>query len=105
VYWDFGWLGSILICFFLGFVSTRLFLAARKRRDWVLYLLSALFSYGLFISFFLYYYRDNLVFLLLYTPLVGRLAERASRMLRHIAHPMGRKYATARTTALGVSRR
>ncbi len=105
VYWDFGWLGSILICFFLGFVSTRLYLAARKRRDWVLYLLSALFSYGLFISFFMYYYRDNLIFLLLYAVVAGKLAKQVSRALRRFAYSMGWRRATAEADALGGSRR
>lgn len=100
VYWDFGWLGSILICFFLGFVSTRLYLAARKRCDWVLYLLSAVFSYGLFISFFAYYYRDVLVFLLFYTVVAGKLAKQVSRTLRRFVYPMGWRHATAEVDAL-----
>ncbi len=105
VYWDFGWLGSILICFLLGFVSTRLYLTARRRHDWVLYLLSAVFSYGLFIAFFLYYYRDTLIFLLLYTVIVGKLAKQMSRALRYFAYPMGRRHITAGVDAFGGSGR
>ena len=103
VYWDFGWVGSILICFLLGFVSTRLYLIARKRRDWVLYLLSAIFSYGLFISFFAYYYRDTLIFLLLYAMVAGRGARRVSRVFRHFAYSIGRRRTTATAGALGES--
>lgn len=87
VYWDYGWLGALLICFFLGFVSTRLYLVAHKRGNWILYLLSGIFSYGLFISFFAYYYRDNIVFLLLYTLIFGQLTKRLSGVLnRRVAH-------------------
>ncbi|AEG15314.1 hypothetical protein Desku_1746 [Desulfofundulus kuznetsovii DSM 6115] len=85
VYYDFGWLGSILVCFILGFVSTRLYIVARKRGNWILYLLSALFSYGLFISFFAYYYRDVLTFLVLYTLIVGRLSKKVSGALKRLA--------------------
>jgi len=103
VYWDFGWLGSILICFLLGFVSTRLYLTARRRRDLVLYLLSAVFSYGLFISFFAYYYKDDLIFLLLYTVIVGKLAKLMSRTLRYCAYPMSQRHVTVEADAFGGS--
>jgi oligosaccharide repeat unit polymerase len=84
IYLDYGWLGSIFGCFILGFISTKLYIKAYKRGDWVLYLLSAIFSYGLFISFFAYYYRSNLIFLLLYALIVGRLSKRLSTALnRH----------------------
>lgn len=101
VYWDLGWLGSILVCFLLGFISTRLYLTAQKRRDWVLYLLSAIFSYGLFISFFAYYYKENLIFLLVYTIVVGKLAKWVSRVLRYFVYGVGRRHITAGTDALG----
>jgi oligosaccharide repeat unit polymerase len=84
IYLDYGWLGSILGCFILGFISTKLYIKAYERGDWVLYLLSAIFSYGLFISFFAYYYRSDLIFLLLYVLIVGRLSKRLSTALnRH----------------------
>lgn len=82
LYLDYGWLGAILGCFFLGFISTRLYIIARKRRTWILYLLSAIFSYGLLISFFAYYYGSILIFLLLYTLIVGWLSERLSILLK-----------------------
>jgi len=82
LYFDYGWLGSILGCFFLGFISTRLYITARKHRSWILHLLSAVFSYGLLISFFLYYYRSTLIFLLLYTLIAGWLSKRLSIVLK-----------------------
>jgi oligosaccharide repeat unit polymerase len=71
IYWDFGLFGAILGCFFLGFISTSLYIAARKSGNWTLFLLSSIFTYGLFISFFAYYFRFNLVFLSLYTSVFG----------------------------------
>lgn len=105
VYWDFGWLGSILICFLLGFISTRLYLIALRQRDWVWYLISSVFSYGLAISFFAYYYRDNLLFLLLYTLTIGKLSKQASMILRFFMGSVALKSATAEVTALGRDRR
>lgn len=81
IYLDYGWFGSIFGCFILGFISTKLYIKTYERGDWVLYLLSAIFSYGLFISFFMYYYRSNLIFLLLYALIVGRLSKRLSTAL------------------------
>ncbi len=103
VYWDFGWLGSILICFLLGFTSTRLYLTARKDHDWDLYLLSAVFSYGLFISSFLYYYRDDLIFLLLYTAVMSKVAKGVSRLLRSFVHQVSRHRATIEVNAFKTS--
>ncbi|MEM2352377.1 MAG: O-antigen polymerase [Thermoproteota archaeon] len=82
VYWDFGWLGVICACFLLGFVSVKLYLAARKNNDWILHLLSGCFSYGLFISFFAFYYRDDLIFLLLYSLTMGSLARKLSGLFK-----------------------
>lgn len=82
LYFDYGWLGSIVGCFFLGFVSTRLYITARKHRNWIFCLLSAIFSYGLLISLFVYYYRSNLIFLLLYTLIIGWLSKRLSIVLK-----------------------
>jgi len=84
IYLDYGWLGPILGCFILGFISTKLYIKAYKSGNWILHLLSAIFSYGLFISFFLYYYRSNLIFLLLYVLIIGHIAKRLSIALnRH----------------------
>jgi oligosaccharide repeat unit polymerase len=73
VYWEYGWFGPLFICFLLGFISTLLFILAQKSNQWVLYLAYAIFAYGLLISFFAYYYRSNLIFLLLYTITFGTL--------------------------------
>lgn len=99
VYWDYGWLGTILICFLLGFVSTRLYIVARKRGNWILYLLSALFFYGLFISSFAYYYRDVLVFLLLYTLIIGQLSKKVSCALKRLVAPASYRKSTYREAA------
>ena len=82
LYLDYGWLGAILGCFFLGFISTRLYITARRHKSWVLHLTSAIFSYGLLISFFTYYYRSTLIFLLTYTLIVGWLSKRLSIVLK-----------------------
>lgn len=82
IYWDFGWLGVIVICFLLGFISVKLYLTARRSNDWVSNLVSGYFSFGLFISFFAYYYRDDLIFLLLYSLIVGSLARKVSQIFR-----------------------
>lgn len=78
IYWDFGWVGSIAGCFFLGFISTRIYVSARKYKSWMLYLSSSLFSYGIFISFFMYYYRGDLIFLLLYVLIIGKFLRKLS---------------------------
>jgi oligosaccharide repeat unit polymerase len=82
LYWDFGILGSIVGCFFLGAISTYLYIKARFSHNWVLYLGSGVFNYGLFLSFFLYYYRFNLIFLLLYVLLFGFLSRKLSFFLK-----------------------
>lgn len=64
LYWDFGLIGVLLGSAFWGFVSTRVYEKARKSRDWAWILASSIISYGLFLSFFLYYFRFNLFFLL-----------------------------------------
>ncbi len=84
VYWDYGWLGAIFICILLGFISTKLYVIARKRYNWILYLFSALFSYGLFISFFTYYYSDVLIFLLFYAIIVGYISKITSGVCKWI---------------------
>lgn len=64
LYWDFGLIGVLLGSAFWGFVSTRLYEKARKSRDWAWILGSSIINYGLFLSFFTYYFTFNLLFLL-----------------------------------------
>ena len=71
IYWDYGFLGPIIGCFILGFVSTSLYVSARKYSNWILHLISSIFTYGLFISFFDYYYSFNLIFLMLFVCVFG----------------------------------
>jgi len=82
VYWDWGWVGVILICFLLGFISTRLYVKAQNSRNWIDYLSTGFFSYGLFISFFAYYYRETLIFLLIYPVVIGPLVSKLVSSLR-----------------------
>jgi len=63
LYWDFGLIGVLLGSAFWGFVSTRLYAKARKSHDWAWVLGSSIISYGLFLSFFTYYFTFNLLFL------------------------------------------
>jgi len=81
LYWDYGLLGSVLGCFFLGFISTLFYILARKRSSWVLHLLSSVFTFGLFISFFSYYYRFNLLLLMLYVFVFGFSFQKISPLL------------------------
>lgn len=74
LYWDYGPLGSLIGCFLLGAFSTFLYTRARRSRNWSLHLGSAIFNYGLFLSFFVYYYRFNVIFLLGYVLLFGFLS-------------------------------
>jgi oligosaccharide repeat unit polymerase len=82
VYWDWGWLGVILICFSLGFISTRLYIKTKTSRNWIMCLSASFFSYGLFISFFAYYYRETLIFLLIYPPIMGPVIRKASSFFK-----------------------
>lgn len=63
LYWDFGLIGVMIGSAFWGFVSTRLYEKARKSRDWAWLLSSSIINYGLFLSFFTYYFTFNLLFL------------------------------------------
>ena len=85
LYWDWGFLGTILGCLLLGFISTILYIVAQRRSDWVLYLLSAVFSYGILISFFVFYYRGNLVFLFLYTFIMGKTVKKIPSVCLHFS--------------------
>ncbi len=63
LYWDFGLLGVLLGSAFWGWVSTRLYVKARMSHDWAWVLSSSIINYGLFLSFFTYYFTFNLLFL------------------------------------------
>ena len=63
LYWDFGLIGVLLGSAFWGWVSTRLYKKARKSHDWAWVLSSSIINYGLFLSFFTYYFTLNLLFL------------------------------------------
>ena len=78
LYWDYGPLGPVIGCALLGYVSTLLYIKARERGNWSLYLSSTIFSYGLFLSFFCYYYRFGLLFLFIYALLFGFVARKFS---------------------------
>ena len=78
LYWDYGPFGSVIGCFLLGAISTYFYIKARRSHNWVMYLGSAVFDYGLFLSFFVYYYRFNLIFLLVYVFLFGFLSRTLS---------------------------
>jgi len=74
LYWDYGPLGPLIGCFLLGAFSTFLYTRARRSSNWSLHLGSAIFNYGLFLSFFVYYYRFNVIYLLVYVLLFGFLS-------------------------------
>ena len=80
MYWDFGVFGPLFGCFILAFISSRLYLAARKYRNWITIICSSIFLYGLFISFFLYYYRIHVLFLILYIIIVGKLLKKICKV-------------------------
>ncbi len=71
LYHEWSWVGAVLICALLGFVSSRLYLRARRAGYWGHVLVYGLFSYGLFMSCFQYVYRFNEMLQLLYIYLVG----------------------------------
>lgn len=66
VYWDFGLLGVVVLSSLVGCISTLLFMKARRSGFWAWHLVYATFMYGVFMSFFLYYFRFGMIFLLLY---------------------------------------
>jgi oligosaccharide repeat unit polymerase len=71
IFLDWGWCGVILGCLSLGYLSTRIYIEARTRNHWVLFLVNGLVSYGILLSFFQYYFRATLLSLILYAVLVG----------------------------------
>ena len=80
VYWDYGVPGVAVFSFVLGWVGASLYLKAVTSGRWGFVLLYAIFSYGLVVSFFAYYYRFEmlvllgLIALLMYvvSPLIAR---------------------------------
>jgi oligosaccharide repeat unit polymerase len=71
IFLDWGWFGVILGCLVIGYLSTRVYLVARARNNWILFILNGLFSYGIVLSFFSYYFRAILISLMLYAVFVG----------------------------------
>lgn len=63
LYWDSGVIGVLLGSAFWGWVSTSLYEKARKSHDWAWVLCCSIINYGLFLSFFTYYFTFNLLFL------------------------------------------
>ena len=84
LYWDFGVAGAIIGCFLLALISASLYRFARKYGHWMTILQSSIFNYGLFISFFLYYYRFNLLFLMLYVFIFGNLSRKVPPLLLQV---------------------
>lgn len=65
IYWDYGVLGVAMLSLLIGFVATLLFNMAYYYPYWGYKLLYGIFAYGVFLSFFAYYYKSNMAFLLL----------------------------------------
>lgn len=70
VYWDYGLGGVWVFCALLGSIATSLYLKARQTAHWKNVLLYSLFTYGVVISFFLYYYMFEIFFLIGYVLFV-----------------------------------
>jgi len=70
LYWDFGLIGVLLGSALLGYISTYLYMKSKMSHDWAWTLASSIINYGLFISFFLYYFTFNLLFLFLVVLMV-----------------------------------
>lgn len=64
LFFDYGLTGVLIGSVFWGGISTYFFLIARKSRKWTSILGSSVINYGLFLSFFTYYFTFNLLFLL-----------------------------------------
>jgi oligosaccharide repeat unit polymerase len=71
VYWDLKWPGVLGVCLLLGFVTTRLYLRARRQVFWGHVVIYAIAVHGLFISFFSFIYTFNVYVLVLYTYVLG----------------------------------
>jgi len=64
VYWDYGEIGVGVVSFVIGWIGAAFYARARMRRNWGHVLLYGVFSYGLALSFFAYYYRFGMLLLL-----------------------------------------
>ena len=73
----------------VGWIGTKLYLRASRSGEWRDVMYSAVFSYGIFISYFAYYYRFNMAFLLVYTVVVARISRRVDQRSRARAPTAG----------------
>jgi hypothetical protein len=76
LYQEWTWPGAVLVTALLGFVSTRLYLRARRAGYWGHVLVYGLIGYGLFMSCFMYIFRFNMMLLLMYLYAFGFVALR-----------------------------
>jgi oligosaccharide repeat unit polymerase len=70
VYWEWGPVGVLLFSACLGWLSSLLYRIARSSSFWLYKLAYAIFGYGVVISFFLYNFRFNMMFLGIYAVLM-----------------------------------
>lgn len=78
LYWEYGWFGPLSVCLILGGISQVLYVSVLRHRNWIRWIVYGVFAYGLLISFFLYYYRSTIIFLLIYVLSVGGLIRKIS---------------------------
>ncbi len=71
VFWDWGLTGCLIFSWLLGHISTRLYLRARRCPYWGHTLVYGVVGYGVFMSTFAYFFRFNMMLLLLYTYMFG----------------------------------
>ena len=71
IYWDYGVLGVALVSLLIGYVATLLYNMALYQQYWGYKLVYGIYAYGVFLSFFAYYYKSNMAFLLLVTWLLA----------------------------------
>lgn len=76
VYRDLKLPGTLLLSWLLGFLGTRLYLRARAGGYWGHALAYGIVGHGIFLSCFMYTFRFNLVFMLLYLYAYGFVALR-----------------------------
>lgn len=82
LYWGIGPIGAVSASMFWGVVSTKLYVLARKKRTIGLVLISSLIMYCLFLSFFTYYFRFNILFLAVVIFLLTALAKVSIKVKR-----------------------
>lgn len=76
LYQEWTWPGAVLACGLLGFISSRLYLRARRAGYWGHLLVYGLWSYGLSMSCFMYVYRFNEAVLFIYLYVMGFVVAR-----------------------------